>query len=125
MNLERVGHSTETNTDALNTLLPSSKVNRSIDLSLNMAKKYRVVSTSGEPCINCGKPTEVREHDVIRDKQLKQPYYFTRWFNCYNPNCNTTIFMKEEFKVWNNNKASKEFKLVAEDIENQARIRDL
>jgi hypothetical protein len=36
-------------------------------------------------------------------KQLRQPFYYTRWFNCTNKACKTTLIMRDEFKVENNN----------------------
>lgn len=80
-----------------------------------MAKsKYRVTGEVGKNCIKCGKPTEVREHTHISEKQLRQPYYFSKWYNCNNPTCKTSIFMDEKFKVWNRNKAAQKIKEVQE-----------
>jgi hypothetical protein len=64
---------------------------------------YRVIGTNGPPCPGCGRPTQVREHDRIRPKHLRQPYYFKRWFCCQHEDCPTTLYMREEFKVWNKN----------------------
>ena len=44
---------------------------------------------------------QVREHSRIRARQLRQPYYFRRWFYCTHRDCKTTMVMQEEFKVWN------------------------
>lgn len=55
----------------------------------------------GDPCPRCGFPTEIREHDKVREKQLRQPFYYTRWFYCHNRQCRTTLIMPKEFIVWN------------------------
>lgn len=53
---------------------------------------------------------QIREHDRLRQKQLRQPYYFRRWFYCAHPDCQTTTYMKDEFKVWNNNERGQRLK---------------
>ena len=68
-----------------------------------MAKKkhYRVVGYDGVPCPRCGRPTQIREHPHIGEKQLRQPFYYSRWFNCINNKCKTTLYMLDEYKVFN------------------------
>ena len=83
---------------------------------------YRVVNETGVPCIKCGKPTQTREHLFMREKHYKQPYYYSKWFNCINKDCNSTLFMREEDRVWNKNAAAQNIKLLEEDRENQQRI---
>jgi len=73
-------------------------------------KKYRVVGLNGIGCIRCGRPTEIREHTHITDKHLRQPYYFSMWFNCLHKDCPTTIFMVDEYKVWNKNGAANQLR---------------
>lgn len=85
-------------------------------------KKYVVIDSEGIPCPRCSRPTQAREHTHISDKLLRQPFYFTRWFMCTYIDCITTTHMVEEYKVYNNNKAARQFKDVQEDQENQARI---
>ena len=63
--------------------------------------RHIVITENGPACPRCGRPMQVREHDRIRPKQLRQPYYFKRWFYCTNRRCKTTTVMREEFKVWN------------------------
>jgi hypothetical protein len=46
---------------------------------------------------------QVREHDRIRARQLRAPYYYRRWFYCTHKNCRTTTVMFDEFKVRNSN----------------------
>lgn len=64
-------------------------------------KKYVVVSENGPRCPRCGRHMQVREHDRVREKQLRQPYYYSRWYNCSHRSCKTTLVMPEGYKVWN------------------------
>jgi hypothetical protein len=64
-------------------------------------RKYVTVSEDGPPCPRCGRPMQVREHDRIRERQLRQPFYYSRWFRCMHKDCKTTIVHRDEFKVWN------------------------
>ena len=43
---------------------------------------FVVVTENGPACPRCGRPMQVREHDRIREKQLQQPFYYSRWFCC-------------------------------------------
>jgi len=54
----------------------------------------------GELCPRCGLITEVQSHLKITQKHLNQPYYYSQWFRCVNPNCNTTLIMPDRFKVF-------------------------
>jgi hypothetical protein len=63
------------------------------------SRKYKVVGLDGDPCPRCGQATEIREHTALSDRHLNAPYYFTRWFNCLNPACDTKLIMQERFKV--------------------------
>jgi hypothetical protein len=38
----------------------------------------------GIPCPRCGEPTVIRQHHVITDKMLRQPFYYLRWYRCVN-----------------------------------------
>jgi hypothetical protein len=69
-------------------------------------KNMRVVSFDGPPCRRCGCPTEVREHKEVTAKELARPFYYTRWFNCLNRRCRTTLIMPEEFKVINDSRVA-------------------
>jgi len=59
----------------------------------------KTVPGQGDPCPRCGMPTEIREHDGLRDKHLRQPFYYTRWFYCTNKQCKTTMIMPDRYKV--------------------------
>jgi hypothetical protein len=61
--------------------------------------KYIVIPGDGDPCPRCGEPTEIREHDILRDRQLRAPFYYSRWFRCMNPDCKTTLIMPPRFIV--------------------------
>jgi hypothetical protein len=60
-----------------------------------------VIKEEGPPCPRCGRPMQIREHDRIRAKQLRQPFFYRRWFRCMHDDCRTTLVMRDEFKVWN------------------------
>jgi len=49
----------------------------------------KIVGENGDPCPRCGKPTEIREHREVTEKQLQQPFYYSRWFYCTNRRCRT------------------------------------
>jgi len=42
----------------------------------------------------------VREHGGLTEKQLKQPFYYSRWFYCTNKACKTTLIMPDRFRVF-------------------------
>lgn len=73
-------------------------------------KKYKVVEEKGIPCPRCKVEMQVREHIAISEKQLNQPFYYSKWFCCVNSDCQTTLFMSDEFKVWNNNSKARRMK---------------
>lgn len=66
----------------------------------NRVKRYRVVPGDGYPCPRCGKPTEIREHTEVTEKHFAQPFYYSRWFNCIDRRCRTTLIMPPRFIVW-------------------------
>jgi hypothetical protein len=63
--------------------------------------KSKVIGKGGPPCPRCGKATQVRTHLSIGRKQLRQPYFYSRWFKCTNKKCRTTLIMPPEYIVWN------------------------
>jgi hypothetical protein len=60
-----------------------------------------IEDNAGGPCPRCGRATEVRQHPSITAKELRRPYYFSRWFICRNPHCQTTVITREKDKVFN------------------------
>jgi hypothetical protein len=65
----------------------------------NRKKKYVVIPGLGERCPRCHRYTEIREHSVVTEKHLAQPFYYSRWFHCNNSQCKVTLFMLDKFKV--------------------------
>lgn len=65
-----------------------------------MKTKCKIVPGEGDMCHRCGQPTQIREHKEITAKQLNQPFYYSRWFNCTNPQCKTTLIMPERYRVF-------------------------
>jgi hypothetical protein len=68
--------------------------------------KTIVIPGDGDPCPRCGIPMGIREHDGVSDEQLRQPFYYRRWFCCMNKNCKTTTVMPERYKVMNPGESS-------------------
>lgn len=85
-------------------------------------KKYTITTPDGTTCPRCGVEAETRTHTDISEKILTQPFYYRFWYNCKNQECKTTVFMLEDWKVWNKNSAAQNFKMVQEDITNRERI---
>lgn len=75
---------------------------------MSKKKHFVVVPGEGDSCPRCGRSTQIREHDEIREKHLRQPYYFSRWFYCCNPACVVTLHMAERYKVVNQAQRKKE-----------------
>jgi hypothetical protein len=63
--------------------------------------KTTVIPGDGDRCPRCSVPMEIREHNGVGDKQVRQSYYYTRWFCCINKSCKTTLVMPERYKVMN------------------------
>ncbi len=85
-------------------------------------KRYVVVDVAGIACPRCGRPTQVREHSEVTSRHKNQPFYYRRWFNCTAEDCQTTLIMRDEFKVWNSNPRGEEMRRVS-DIQQQLRPR--
>ena len=65
------------------------------------SKTSKAVGKNGPPCPRCGRATQVRTHRSIGRKQLRQLYYYSRWFKCINNKCRTTLVVRREYIVWN------------------------
>lgn len=63
-----------------------------------MKSKYLEPSTA--LCGHCKTPLIWKTHLKITEKQLRQPFYFSRWEYC--TTCKTTWF-HEKHKIWNKN----------------------
>jgi hypothetical protein len=62
---------------------------------------HTTVGSSGIPCPRCGRATEIREHRSISAKELRRPFYYSRWYFCRNPRCKTTTIVLPEHRVFN------------------------
>jgi hypothetical protein len=76
-------------------------------------KKRRtvVIGDSGPSCPRCGRATKVITHAQIGPKQLRQPFYFERWFRCTHDDCITTNIMDEKYKRWNSNERARKLQM--------------
>jgi hypothetical protein len=63
--------------------------------------RHLVVPGRGDPCPRCGRATEIREHKSISARELRRPFYYSRWFYCVNPRCRTTVILSERYRVLN------------------------
>jgi hypothetical protein len=84
-------------------LAHSSTAKRNNKSGKRVGKSTIVISKSGPSCPRCRRPTQVRTHAQVGPKQLRQPYYFKRWYFCTNYDCRTTLIMEEQDKKWNDN----------------------
>ncbi len=66
-----------------------------------MKAKYRVLREQGKKCPRCKTQMQVRTHLEITSKQLRQAYYYEKWYRCMNESCLTTQVNPPEFKVMN------------------------
>jgi len=81
-----------------------SQTRKENDLGRGKKSTSVLVEGIGDECPRCGEPTEIREHVAITEKQLNQSIYYSRWFNCTNKKCRTTLIMPDRFKVFNKKK---------------------
>lgn len=68
---------------------------------LRNKKSITVLAEKGPPCPRCKQLLQIRKHSSLTEKQKKQPYYYSRWYNCLNPECRTSLVMPKEFIVYN------------------------
>lgn len=61
---------------------------------------YKIVGSDGDPCPRCGQPTQIREHKTIRPRELRQPFYYWRWYYCTNRKCKTNTIVPPRFRVY-------------------------
>lgn len=76
-------------------------------------QKYRI--TGEGVCTSCRGRTEERQHIAITDKQLRQPFFYSKWYYCHNKDCKTTTLMFDKDRIMNQNKAAQKFKDYEED----------
>ena len=74
-----------------------------------MSKKHRrykgnnrvnILGFDGDLCPRCNQKTKVFEHKTITSRHLSQPFYYSRWFYCINPECRTKQIMPDRFRVF-------------------------
>jgi uncharacterized protein with PIN domain len=63
-------------------------------------KKFNNYKESDKRCRECGQCMIEISHKEIKEKQLKQPYYYSKWYKC--ENCRK-LFNFEKDIVWNKN----------------------
>jgi hypothetical protein len=57
---------------------------------------------------------ELRQHNRIRERRRRQPYYYSRWYRCSHTDCRTREVMPPEFIVWNDNPAARRLRQMRE-----------
>jgi hypothetical protein len=68
-----------------------------------MSRKNRTkLGERGPRCPRCGIRMAVFQHAKIGEKQLKQRYYYSKWFRCFNRECKTTIVHQDRFRIYPN-----------------------
>jgi hypothetical protein len=50
---------------------------------------------------NKNRVVRIYEHRELTKKQRRQPFYYSRWFKCFNVACKTTLVMPDQCRVWN------------------------
>jgi hypothetical protein len=80
--------------------------------------KHVVIPGWGDPCPKCCQPTEIREHTEVTAKHLRQPYYYSRWYYCQNPNCKVTTHMAPRHRIFSDAYRTRE----AVELERQGRF---
>lgn len=88
-------------------------------------QKHRVIHGEGKACPTCNQITEAREHSVITDRHLRQPFYYSRWYNCNNKQCRTTLIMPNENKIMNKNENAQFYKNYKELDEQMSFLRKI
>lgn len=63
--------------------------------------RHITLGTSGVCCPRCGRATEIREHKAIGPRDLRRPFFYSRWFYCANPRCKTSTVVLSEYRVFN------------------------
>jgi hypothetical protein len=59
------------------------------------------VPGDGAPCPRCGQMMQIYQHREISARQRHAPFYYAKWFRCYNVGCRTTTVMPDRYRVWN------------------------
>ena len=67
---------------------------------MRVKQSVLITGNDGPPCPSCGKPTQIRKHKTIRARELKRPFYYSRWYFCVNSKCVTSTILPSEFRVF-------------------------
>jgi hypothetical protein len=120
MNWRRAGLDKKPSENARDKWAPKSRLELKADQLLKTGDKpanrfatfpksnSRTVEGRGDKCPRCGRFTIIKEHIEITVTELRQRYYFRRWFVCANRQCDTTMIMPPRFIVWNLRQPKKE-----------------
>lgn len=69
-----------------------------------MKRKNNGVSNGeGKRCELCGEISERPVHSKVTDTRLRQAYCYSEWYYFRNKDCPRSIFMDEQFKIFNKN----------------------
>ena len=68
---------------------------------------------------------QVRTHTHLKEKQLRQPYFFSKWFYCVYRDCPVKQHMVEQYKVYNRNEKAAYVKMAKEQQEQLTFLRSL
>jgi hypothetical protein len=60
-----------------------------------------MVPGHGVPCPRCNVPMAIFAHREVNERQKRAPFFYRRWYRCYNASCKTTLVMRDEDRVWN------------------------
>ena len=66
------------------------------------SRSFVVEGKDGPPCPRCSMPTQIRKHEAVTERHLRQPFYYSEWHVCTNPECKTTLIMPDDKKVFRN-----------------------
>jgi hypothetical protein len=62
--------------------------------------RENIVGPNGDLCPRCGQATQIREHRHIGPRELRGPFYYSKWFYCINKSCQTNVIVPERFRVY-------------------------
>jgi hypothetical protein len=89
---------------------------RAFEMSRNRWKNRTKLDERGPRCPRCGIHMAVFQHAKIGEKQVKQRYYYSKWFRCFNRKCKTTIVHQDRFRIYPNRVADNELSKQKWDI---------
>lgn len=84
--------------------------------------KSVIMGKSDSKCVLCDETLVWKTHPKITAKELKRPFYFLKWEYCV---ACKSVWLHEEFKVWNKNLAAQIQKNYEEYGEQLAHLRSI